>query len=132
MLRFDKWKQGWGMVGDFLRLGWHTRSKRFRETKKWLSSDGRSYSYGEERSTMLVCSDGSRGQKYQVKSGRYLWQEQVVPPLFYLILPSQKRFVSNLGTIFAIPLPFSVIRIRTEILPHEKSCSPMGLEKPPR
>ena len=76
-----------------------------------------------------ITPDGSRGPKYQVKSGALFVARASRSPVVLLDFTFSKAIRLKSWDHFAIPLPFSVIRIRTEILPHEKLFADQGLEE---
>ena len=118
------------MDGDF--YGWAgilavrgSRNKNgFQATRDLIRMVKRGHDVG-------ITPDGSRGQ-VSGQIGALFVARASRSPVVLLDFTFSKAIRLKSWDHFAIPLPFSVIRIRTEILPHEKLFADQGLRKPPR
>ena len=79
-----------------------------------------------------VTPDGSRGPKYQAKSGALLIARASRSPVALLSFSYNWAIRLNSWDQFVIPLPFAKVRVRTKILPYEKLFCERDLEEATR
>ena len=75
-----------------------------------------------------VTPDGSRGPKYQAKSGALLIARASRSPVLLLSFSYSRAIRLKSWDQFVIPLPFSKIRARTILLPHAELFKDRDLE----
>lgn len=76
-----------------------------------------------------VTPDGSRGPKYQAKSGALLIARASRSPVALLSFSYNWAIRLNSWDQFVIPLPFAKVRVRTKILPYEELFCERDLEE---
>ena len=76
-----------------------------------------------------ITPDGSRGPKYQAKSGALLIARASRSPVVLLSFSYGWAIRLKSWDQFVIPLPFSKIHVRTELLPHEELFRERDLEE---
>ncbi len=76
-----------------------------------------------------VTPDGSRGPKYQAKSGALLIARASRSPVILLSFSYSWAIRLKSWDQFVIPLPFSKIRVRTILLPHAELFKDRDLEQ---
>ncbi len=79
-----------------------------------------------------VTPDGSRGPKYQAKSGALLIARASRSPVALLSFSYNWAIRLNSWDQFVIPLPFAKVRVRTKILPYEELFYERDLEEATR
>jgi lysophospholipid acyltransferase (LPLAT)-like uncharacterized protein len=76
-----------------------------------------------------ITPDGSRGPKYQAKSGALLIARASRSPVVLLSFSYSWAIRLKSWDQFVIPLPFSKIQVRTVLLPHEELFRERDLEE---
>ncbi len=76
-----------------------------------------------------ITPDGSRGPKYQAKSGALLIARASRSPVMLLSFSYSWAIRLKSWDQFVIPLPFSKIQVRTVLLPHEELFRERDLEE---
>jgi lysophospholipid acyltransferase (LPLAT)-like uncharacterized protein len=76
-----------------------------------------------------ITPDGSRGPKYQAKSGALLIARASRSPVVLLSFSYSWAIRLKSWDQFVIPLPFSKIQVRTALLPHEELFRERDLEE---
>jgi lysophospholipid acyltransferase (LPLAT)-like uncharacterized protein len=76
-----------------------------------------------------ITPDGSRGPKYQAKSGALLIARASRSPVVLLSFSYGWAIRLKSWDQFVIPLPFSKIKVRTALLPHEELFRERDLEE---
>ncbi len=79
-----------------------------------------------------ITPDGSRGPKYQAKSGALLIARASRSPVVLLAFSYSRAIRLKSWDQFVIPLPFSMIRVRTKILPYEELFENRDLDQATR
>ena len=79
-----------------------------------------------------VTPDGSKGPKYQAKSGALFIARASRSPVALLSFSYSRAIRLNSWDQFIIPLPFSKIRVKTKILPYDELFNNKSLEQATR
>ncbi len=79
-----------------------------------------------------VTPDGSKGPKYQAKSGALFIARASRSPVVLLSFSYSRAIRLNSWDQFIIPLPFSKIRVKTKILPYDELFNSKSLEQATR